>query len=153
MKGSFCCHNFVTLISYNEDIKNYTYVVLDRNYGEFLIWERCAMSQRRISIVTQLTRMSVATVVLVFTVLGYTFYHYWMVTDQFEDSVNYATEKALDVSDSQIDFEEIVADIQDVFAYYDTTFMSVTGVNQDNLQAADDEWEEIYKYADKIQGK
>lgn len=80
-------------------------------------------------------RISIAIIVLAFTMLGYTF------------------EGRLDISDSHTNFAEIIPDVQEVFAYDDTTVMSVTGINQHNLQAANDEWDEIYKYADEVQGK
>jgi hypothetical protein len=83
----------------------------------------------------------------------YTFYHYQVVADQFENLVSYTIENVLDKSDSQTDFAEMVADIQSFFAYDDISFFSITGVNQSNFQAVDAEWEEIYKYADEVQGK
>jgi endonuclease IV len=80
-------------------------------------------------------RIFIALVVLVLTMFGYTF------------------ARTLDVSDNYATFAEFISDIQEVFAYDDTTLMSVTGINQRNFQAADDEWEEIYNYADEVQGK
>ena len=111
------------------------------------------MSQRRISILARLTGMSITTAILAVVMLGYTLYHYQFVADQFDNLVSYTAEKTLDIGDSQTDFAGIVADIQEIFAYEDISLVSVTGINQRNLQAADDEWEAIYKYADEFQGK
>jgi hypothetical protein len=111
------------------------------------------MSKSRISILLQLTRMSIVTAIFAVAVLGYSFYHYQMIADQFGNFVNRTVERTLDISDRQIDLVEFVSAVQEVFVYDDTTFLSVTGINQRNLQAANDEWEEIYKYTDKVQRK
>ncbi len=100
------------------------------------------MSKRRMLILIQLKRISIVTAILIFTVLGYTCYHYQLVGDQFDNLLSPTTQETLDINDGQMDFGEIIADIQETLVYDDT-----------NLQVANDEWEGIYHYVDAIQGK
>jgi hypothetical protein len=100
------------------------------------------MSKGRIFILTQLKEVSIVTAIICFTLLGYTCYHYQMVGDQFYNWTSQAAKKTFDINDSQMDFGEIIADIQETLVYDDS-----------NLQVANDEWEGIYNYVDQIQGK
>lgn len=111
------------------------------------------MSKRQVCILGQLTGMSIAAVVLIFAMLGYTPYHYRMFESEFENLVSYTAENSQDINDSQTFFSEVISDLQEILAYDDTTIMSVTGINQSNLQAANDEWEEIYNYTDEVRKK
>lgn len=106
------------------------------------------MSKRRISIFIQFTGMSIAAVIFVVTMCGYP----GIVVEQF-DKISQITEESLGINNSQTNFAEFVSDIQETLADDDATVMSVTGINQHNLQAADDEWETLYKCADEVQGK
>lgn len=108
------------------------------------------MAKRPLVIFTQFTMMFI--IAFIFTVLWYNSYHFLTVVDQFDNLVSQTTEKARDISDSQMDFEEIVSDIQETLVYDDTTVLSVTNINQSNLQVADDEWKKN-KRTDKFQGK
>lgn len=87
------------------------------------------MTNKRISIFTQFMTVSIATAILIFTVLGYTLYHFWTIADQ-------------------TNFKEIISDIQDTLVYDDTNVMSIAAI-----QTTDDEWDEIYNYVDELQVK
>ncbi len=122
-------------------------------YSKYLIWESDAIIKKLISSFTQFRTLSIAIVVLSFTLLGYTLHHVWLFADQFDHLISQTTEKALDITNSQTDIEEIVSDIQETLVYDDTTVMSVTDINQVNYQITDDEWEGIYNYVDEVQVK
>jgi hypothetical protein len=121
--------------------------------NEYLIWESCAMSQRQIPILSQFKGIPIVTVIITFTVLGYAFYHYQMVEDQFDHLVSYAAERTLLMSDDKIDSAETISDVGEAITNNDTTLQSITVKNKRNLQNTDDEWGKIYKYADKFQVK
>jgi lipopolysaccharide export LptBFGC system permease protein LptF len=121
--------------------------------NEYLIWESCAMSQRQILILSQFKGIPIVTVIITFTVLGYAFYHYQMVEDQFDHLVSYAAERTLLMSDDKIDSAETISDVGEAITNNDTTLQSITVKNKRNLQNTDDEWGKIYKYADKFQVK
>jgi len=67
--------------------------------------------------------------------------------------LGYTVTKTFEYSDSPLYLAEIMMDVQEIIDDADTTVMSVTGINKYNLQAADREWEQIYKYADEFEGK
>ena len=67
--------------------------------------------------------------------------------------LGYTVTKTFEYSDSPLYLAEIMMDVQEIIDDADTTVMSVTGINKHNLQAADHEWEQIYKYADEFEGK
>jgi hypothetical protein len=121
--------------------------------NEYLIWESCAMSKRQISILSQFKEIPIVTAIIPFTVLGYACYHYQMVEDQFDHLVSYVVERTLITSDGKIDFAETISDVGGTTTNNDTTFQSIAAQNKRNLQNANDEWGEIYKYADKFQVK
>ena len=93
------------------------------------------MDKKRIFILTRANGIFVAAAIFVVIVLGYNFV------------------ETVEISDREMYFAEIISDVQEIFDDADTTILSITGINQSNLQAADNQWEAIYKYADEFQGK
>jgi meiotically up-regulated gene 157 (Mug157) protein len=47
-------------------------------------------------------------ILVTFSVLGYTLYRYKTIADKFDNLVSHAVEKALDVNDSQTNFSRTV---------------------------------------------
>jgi len=111
------------------------------------------MTNRRMSLFNQVMPRSLIIVVLVMAVFWYTFNYFGTVADLFDDWDNLTTETEVDMSDSQMDFEEIIADIQETLVYDDTTVMSVLDSDQDNMLATDDEAEATDKNMTKDSGK
>ena len=107
------------------------------------------MTKRRIPFFTQVMLLSLVLAIFVFAVFGYSFNCFGTTADLFDDWDNFTTETEVDMSDSQMDFEEIIADIQETLVYDDTTVMSVLDNDQDNMLATDDKAEKINKITDK----
>ena len=111
------------------------------------------MTNRRIPFFNQVMSRSLIIVVLVMAVFWYTFNYFGTVEDLFDDWDNLTAETEVDISDSQMDFEEIIADIQETLVYDDTTVMSVLDSDQDNMLATDDKAEATDKNMTNDSGK
>lgn len=111
------------------------------------------MTKRLISLCNQVMSRSLVIVVFVIAIFGYIFNCFGTAPDLFDDWDNLTIETEVDMSDSRMDFEEIIADIQETLVYDDTTVMSVFDNDQNSLLATDDDAEEIDKNIDKDSGK